>query len=70
MILCDRCYDGAPPMAEIGDVCEGCGAVYVKNLSYNFRRSEKFAGQWEKFYLPGWRHKTALEMMKEALDET
>jgi NMD protein affecting ribosome stability and mRNA decay len=68
-VLCDRC-GRAPtrPVPTLGDVCERCGAVYVQDRQRSIDDIDLGQGRIVTFLIPGWRPKTAIETMKEAID--
>lgn len=70
-VLCDRCgRSPLRPVPSVGDVCEKCGDVYVQDAQigtegYMTPGNVPFHG---RLLIPGWRHKTALEVMGEAVN--
>jgi len=76
-VLCDQCRGpvnglDSPRIPNLGDECVDCGAVYVQDRDraiedLQIPGTNDFVTK--KFLIPGWRPKTALEAMKEALDD-
>jgi hypothetical protein len=65
MMLCDRCGPAiGEHLPDPGDECGLCGAVF-EAFMVTYTDDD---GPEAKGLIENWRHKTALEVMKEALD--